>query len=187
MMHRLSLSRINDASIIWPPHQWCIDYVALASLMHRLSGPRIIDASIMPRPHQRCIDYWCINDASKWIEKNRFRSWCIKKNRFRSWCIKKNRFRSWCIKMDRYFLRQSVTGKNQIGGSRRRTTIVPGARASPLITCPGPLGGGTVGEDLERPSQSQSWNPGVNPNMRRISTWPSQPGDQSDNNDNLSQ
>jgi hypothetical protein len=68
--------------------------------------------------------------------------------------------------MNRYFLRQSVTRKNQIGGSRRRTTTVPGARASPLITCPGPLGGGTVGEDLERPSQSQSWNPGVKPTMR---------------------
>ena len=87
--------------------------------------------------------------------------------------------------MNRYFLRQSVTRKNQIGGSRRRTTTVPGARASPLITCPGPLGGGTVGEDLERPSQSQSWNPGVKPNMRITSMWSSQPGDQSDNNDNI--
>ena len=104
MMHRFLCSRINDASIISPPHQWCIDYLAPASMMHRLSGPRINDASIMPRPHQWCIDYWCINDASKWIEKNRFRSWCIKKNRLRSWCIKKNRFRSWCIKMDRLYL-----------------------------------------------------------------------------------
>ena len=50
-------------------------------------------------------------------------------------------------------IRQSVTGKSPIEGSRRRTTTVPGARASPLRTWPGPLGGGTEGEDLERPPQ----------------------------------
>ena len=85
----------------------------------------------------------------------------------------------------RYFLRQSVTGKSPIEESRRRTTTVPGARASPLRTCPGPLGGGTEREDLERPPQinhgtrvkNRTWN------MKLIR--PSQPGDQSDNNDIL--
>ena len=67
MMHRFLCPRINDASIISPPHQrcidyqirnqWCIDYLNQyqrcidylppASLMHRLFPPRIIDASII--------------------------------------------------------------------------------------------------------------------------------------------
>ena len=47
MMHRLLSGCINDASIIWPSHQRCIDYLALASMMHRLCPARINDASII--------------------------------------------------------------------------------------------------------------------------------------------
>ncbi len=47
MMHRFLCPRINDASIISPSYQRCIDYLPPASLMHRLSPSRIIDASII--------------------------------------------------------------------------------------------------------------------------------------------